>query len=649
VTPVVRDDIHIPTDERHSVIVPGEQLILGRFRVNTKGNDDVIGEGTSSVCRKGVNVQTGERVAIKMFKNKIQEGMGSHSVKLTKFRRQIQVLKELQEPWRDNIDPRLMHPLLAKANAADLFVRLIDYSRDVSGLPGPDPKDGVMYAVTELAEYSLKDYIKRRRERQKTLSVDVVRGMAQAIILCTAGLHAHGLVHLDLKPENLMFFEGKLKIIDLDGCVKVNSLVSIEDSSLSFSPCYCSPEWAVFLTDDADDPCMKITCGLDVWSVGMTIVELVTLDAILKPTYASFLKNGRSHRQAGFLFMEWLGDLKKVDVPSTVAELDPDLYNLLTEWILVCSPERRKTLAECLGHSIFSAPRRSVPPSVMSIGSDAIFNEERKYRRQDTSEQATLHGLLWKLNAGADANDASKWLQRDMWISTNASLCYFSQKERRRLVLLDQSEFAVATIKPFEGGAKPNAFQIEVGQDQDEKEVVILACSDAPDRKIWLEALQRLTNVMMPTMVLNAALIKELKQHKLSIKNRRMNVQELSQGLKGNFKAAHRSILWKLKSNGDSMNDDHWFERDMWIANNGSLCYYSKKEKKELVYYTGEDVARASISATPAGAAVKPHAFQVHLAPVDDLEFLPGEFAAPSAALRSEWMRALQGCGAKMR
>ena len=36
-------------------------------------------------------------------------------------------------------------------------MQLLDYSKDASGSPGPDPDDGMLYVVTELAQYSLKD------------------------------------------------------------------------------------------------------------------------------------------------------------------------------------------------------------------------------------------------------------------------------------------------------------------------------------------------------------------------------------------------------------------------------------------------------------------------------------------------------------
>eukprot|EP00971_Amphidinium_carterae_P271483 5386823-Amphidinium_carterae.1 len=54
----------------------------------------------------------------------------------------------------------------------------------------------------------------------------------------------------------------------------------------------------------------------DFWMVlleaSMTICELVSLDPVLKPMYANFLRNAHSHREAGFLFMEWLSNIKKV-------------------------------------------------------------------------------------------------------------------------------------------------------------------------------------------------------------------------------------------------------------------------------------------------------------------------------------------------
>merc|ERR1719506_3360070 len=200
---------------------------------------------------------------------------------------------------------------------------LVDYSQDASGTPSQDPDDGVVYVITELAQYSLKDYLALRREQSRPLPKDSVKSITRAVILVVAGLHAKGLAHLDLKPENLMMFNGRLKLIDVDGCVKIGTAVSIQDSSISFSPCYCAPEWAQFLINESNQ---KITVhpALDVWSVGMTICELVTLNALLKPMYGNFLRNAHSHREAGFLFMDWLSNIKKVPLPKTIEKADPE-------------------------------------------------------------------------------------------------------------------------------------------------------------------------------------------------------------------------------------------------------------------------------------------------------------------------------------
>merc|ERR1719443_2139229 len=109
-------------------------------------------------------------------------------------------------------------------------------------------------------------------------------------------------------------FNSHLKLIDVDGCIRNGQKVEIHDSTVSFSPCYSAPEWARFLIDDSQTSIM-ISTALDVWSVGMTICELVTLDAVFRNPYNKFLQLGHSHREAGFLFMEWLSLLQKPLLP----------------------------------------------------------------------------------------------------------------------------------------------------------------------------------------------------------------------------------------------------------------------------------------------------------------------------------------------
>lgn len=45
-----------------------QRLILGKYKMSMD-KADIMGEGTSSICRKGTNTETGEAVAIKTYKD----------------------------------------------------------------------------------------------------------------------------------------------------------------------------------------------------------------------------------------------------------------------------------------------------------------------------------------------------------------------------------------------------------------------------------------------------------------------------------------------------------------------------------------------------------------------------------------------------
>eukprot|EP00933_Yihiella_yeosuensis_P018659 TRINITY_DN15240_c0_g1_i3.p1 TRINITY_DN15240_c0_g1~~TRINITY_DN15240_c0_g1_i3.p1 ORF type:complete len:689 (+),score=146.41 TRINITY_DN15240_c0_g1_i3:50-2116(+) len=623
-------------------------IVMGKYEMKMS-KQDIMGEGTSSICRKGINLKTREEVAIKVYKA-TRDGKKSEDVKLQKFKRQIEVLQKLQEPFEAPEDKRLWHPSIATSKPAKLFMQLLDYSQDANGIPQKDATDGMLYVVTELAQYSLKDYLALRREQGKSLSKEAIRNISKAIILVVAGLHAKGLVHLDLKPENLMMFDGRLKLIDVDGCVKAGSCVSIQDSSISFSPCYCAPEWARFLVEEAEST-ITVKPDLDVWSIGMTLCELVTLDAILKPMYADFLRNGHSHREAGFLFMDWLGNVKKAPLPKSILRYDKDFYVLLSESLLVCKDEagrRRLTLAECLEDAYFKTDTEAAAApeneAANQHGLPANETVERKVRvrLEDTSSKAPLYkGTLWKLNSGGNASNSTHWLKRDMWVSCNGSLCYFSIKENKRLVLVDSAKLSGARITPFPRGeaAREHCFQVFVESlDEKEQDVhLVFSAESKAEYDEWMEKVVSAANLdaAMQTMRLGGEMADQIQTFRLGVKNRRMKVVENE---KDQFAPIFQATLWKVKAEGDRMKEADWFEREMWISKNGSLVYWSKKEERELVYYTADDIHDATFTLIPNEQSFKPWAFQVHLIGKGGVEFAPGEFAAQSEAMRDSWL-----------
>jgi len=625
-----------------------DRVVMGKYAIVDE-KADRMGQGTSSVCWRGHNIETLEEVAIKIYKSKKAGSLDTDEVRLTKFSRQIEVLLSLQEGFKQPEDKRLWNEALSKADPSRLFMKLLDYSKDEHGKPAPY-KDGIMYVITELGQYSLKDYLKHYRKERKALSLESIRHMTRVMTLVVAGLHAKGLTHLDLKPENFMVFNGCLKLIDVDGCVKAGSIVNITDGSLSFSPCYCAPEWAAFVIEDSDLPQITISPPLDVWSIGMTVCELVHLDPILKPMYASFLRNSHGSQEASFLFMEWLSSLKQVQLPSSIKQFDQHLLDLIQK-LLLCSCEARMTLAEALDHDfLFGASLRRSTISISSQALDAaspsrssLFSEStahiQQHRLEDHSDGKIIQGRLWKLNKNGDPQDSKQWLQRDLWIANNGSLCYFSQKESKRLVLEDGHRMAGVTVTPFKDGAREFAFQLHMEPEHEDAgggDVHVFACETLVDFQKWTKAVGDIPYATVITMHLGSRMASEAKKYKLTVRNRRLKIQRSQTN---DFEPVFKAPLWKLKSDGDAMKQGDWFKRDMWLAKNGSFVYYSKREDRDLVYYSSTDVANSSLKKASPDTSIMPFSFEVQLPPADGIEFAPGVFASESEDMRAKWMR----------
>jgi len=320
---------------------------------------------------------------------------------------------------------------------------------------------------------------------------------------------------------------------------------------------------------------------------------------------------------------------------------------MISEWMLVNNEVTRKTCAECLNSPYLTKSKlhhsKTNPLTMTGDDSEGLtmpMNGERKLRPrvEDHSAKAVHQGMLWKLNHGQDRQDGSQWLQRDMWVANNGSLCYFSQKDDKRVVLLDAHHMHDAEIKRIQSRlAKENAFEIithATGGDDDEGASFVFAAESLDDLEGWVGYLTEAAHMeTMPSMRLDASFGQHLMKYKVSVKNRRMKVET-----GGGFEPVFKGAIWKSKASGDIMKEADWFQRDAWLSRNGSLVYYSVRDQRELVYYTSADVGRAEIVRLPSDKSIKPFAFEVVLAPHSGMEFLPGQFAAESEELRDQWI-----------
>merc|ERR1719350_2426806 len=227
-------------------------------------------------------------------------------------------------------------------------------------------------------------------------------------------------------------------------------------------------------------------------------------------------------------------------------------------------------------------------------------------RPEDNSSKAPVHkGTLWKLNTDSNAKDPVNWLRRDMWIAHTGSLCYYSLKDHKRLVLIDRSKLAGASISKFTGGARENAFEVRTVSDADERKTdsAVFACESQEEYELWTKQLMRASTLEIPTMQLGAAMANDIRQFMVEVRNRRMKVSEEN---RDEFAPNFKATLWKVKGEGDKMKPGDWFEREMWVSKNGSLVYWSPKEERELIYYTHADLARATVSKIPDGTSCRP-------------------------------------------
>ena len=114
----------------------------------------------------------------------------------------------------------------------------------------------VIYLVTEYAEEDLSLILPNR-----ALSPDEVREMLPLILDALQYLHSHGFVHARLKPSNIQAVNDQLKL-SIDGVCAPQERGSSGEKPSPYDP----PELA---------PTGPSPAG-DVWSLGMTIVEVLT-------------------------------------------------------------------------------------------------------------------------------------------------------------------------------------------------------------------------------------------------------------------------------------------------------------------------------------------------------------------------------------
>lgn len=165
---------------------------------------------------------------------------------------------------------KIMHAELAADD--DFVARFINEARAVAQLSDPNvvnvfdqgEDDGAVYLAMEYIHgRTLRDVLHERGR----LGADLALEVAESVLSALAAAHRAGIVHRDVKPENVLVGnDGRVKVADF-GLARANSASSKTTRGLLGTVSYISPEQALG---------ERATPRSDVYSAGIMLYELLT-------------------------------------------------------------------------------------------------------------------------------------------------------------------------------------------------------------------------------------------------------------------------------------------------------------------------------------------------------------------------------------
>ena len=247
---------------------------------------ELVGEGVSARVHRARDAATGGIVAVKV----LNPHLATDAVSLERFRREIEITRVVGHPHVVSI-----HDLVVEPGRTFLVMEYID---------GLD--------------------LRAQVRRDGPLPVEVVLDVARQVLDVLAACHAKGVIHRDLKPQNLLrTADGIVKVVDF-GVSRMTALTDLTQTGTTLgSPEYMAPE--LFVTNTYDP-------RTDLYALGVILFELLTGELPFRGDSMAALYH--QHRTAE---PPWLAE-RRPDAPEWLRHV--------VERLLAKSPHERYQSAE---------------------------------------------------------------------------------------------------------------------------------------------------------------------------------------------------------------------------------------------------------------------------------------------------------------